>query len=156
VVTTPDVRADHRAAAALALGSAVVLLVAVGQTWLKITVGGVSGPGSSQNGWDGRDGWTVAVAAALAAVAAIALYLGRREIWVRVALFIAGCTTLVIAAVNLFSARSKANDIHDLYGIPTSDVKAQVGVGLVLVTFASVGIITGALMAQRRADGTES
>jgi hypothetical protein len=144
-----DGRQDHRVAAALALGSAVIALVAVGQTWLSIRVGGMGGPGSSQTGWDGRDGWTVAVASGLAVVAAAAMLLGRTETWLRIALFISGSATLVIAIVNLAGVRSKADDIHDLYGIPTADVKAQVGVGLVLIAFASVGIITGALLTQR-------
>jgi hypothetical protein len=144
-----DGRPNHRVAAGLALGSAFVALVAVGQTWLSIRVGGMGGPGSSQTGWDGRDGWTVAVAAGLAAVGAGAMLLGRKEMWLRITLFIAGSAMLVIAIVNLAGVRSKADDLHVLYGIPTTEVKAQVGIGLVLIAFASVGIITGALLTQR-------
>jgi hypothetical protein len=145
----PAAQRDHRAAAGLALASALVALAGVGQTWLRIRIGGVSAPGSSQTGWAGRDGWTVAVAATGAAVAALGLLMGRREVWLRVALFISGATTLVITIVNLLGARNKANDIHDLYGIPPGDVKAQVGIGLVLLAFASVGILAGALISQR-------
>ena len=144
-----DGRHEHRAAAALVLGSALVTLFAVGQTWLQITVGGIEGPGSSQTGWDGRDGWTVAVAAAFAAMAAAGLLIGRTDVWLRITLFVTGATTLVIAIVNLAGVRSKANDIHVLYGVPASEVRARVGIGLVLIAFASVGIIAGALISQR-------
>lgn len=140
---------DRRAAAALALGSAAVAVFGVGETWLRIRVAGVAAPGSGQTGWDGRDGWTVALAAGLAAVAAIGILLGRRDVWLRVALVIAGSTTLVIAIVNLAGVRTKAENIHRMYGIPSEEVKAQIGIGLVLLAFASVGILAGALLSQR-------
>jgi NADH:ubiquinone oxidoreductase subunit K len=91
----------------------------------------------------------VAVAAAVAAIAAIGLLIGRRDVWLRVSLFVAGGTMLVVSLVNLASVRSKADDIHVLFGIPTADVQAQIGIGLVLVAFASVGVVGGAIVAHR-------
>lgn len=140
---------DRRAAAALALGSAAVALFGVGQTWLRIRIAGVAAPGSGQTGWDGRDGWTVALAVGLAGAASLGILVGRRDVWLRVALFIAGATTLVIAVVNLAGVRTKADNIHRMYGIPSEEVTAQIGIGLVLLTFASVGLLAGALLSQR-------
>ena len=140
---------ERRVAACVALGSAAAALVGVSQTWLRISVDGVHGPGSAQTGWHGRDGWTVAVAAIVAAVAALGILIGRREPWLRIALFVAGGATVVVALVNLASIRSKADDIHVLFGLAPSDVRAEVGVGLVLVAFASVGLLGGALLAHR-------
>lgn len=140
---------ERRAGAALALASAAIALFGVSQTWLRIRIAGVAAPGSAQTGWDGRDGWTVALAAGLAAVAAAGVLIGRRDVWLRVVLFVAGATTLVIASVNLAGVRSKADNIHQMYGIPSEEVKAQIGIGLVLLAFASVGILAGALLSQR-------
>ncbi|MEY2571519.1 MAG: hypothetical protein QOE63_1869 [Acidimicrobiaceae bacterium] len=144
-----DESKERRTAAGLALASAVAAILGVGQTWLRISVAGVHGPGDAQTGWDGRDGWTVAVAAAVAAIAAIGLLIGRRDVWLRVSLFVAGGTMLVVSLVNLAGVRSKADDIHVLFGIPTSDVQAQIGVGLILVAFASFGVVGGAIVAHR-------
>lgn len=149
VVEAPNAAHQHRVAAALALGAALVSVVGVGQTWLRITIDGIGGPGSSQSGWDGTDGWTVAVAAAVASVVAAALLIGRHDVWLRVALFVTGGTILVISLVNLAGVRRKADDIHVLYGIPTGAVQAQVGLGLVLVSFAGVALIASGLIAQR-------
>jgi hypothetical protein len=140
---------ERRLAAGLSLTSAVAAIIGVGQTWLRISVSGLHGPGGSQTGWDGRDGWTVAVAAGVAAVAAFALLLGRRDVWLRAALFIAGGTMLVVSLVNLAGVRSKADDLHLLFGIPTADVRAEVGIGLILVAFASFGVVGGAIVAHR-------
>ena len=144
---------DRRVAAGVSLASAGVALLGVTQTWLRISVDGWHGPGSSQTGWHGRDGWTVAVAAVVAAVAAVGILIGRREPWLRIALFVAGGAMVVVALVNLASIRSKADDIHALFGISPADVRAEVGVGLILVAFASVGVLGGALLAHRTARG---
>lgn len=141
---------ERRAGAALALASATMALFGVSQTWLRIRITGVAAPGSAQTGWDGRDGWTVALAAGLAAVAAVGVLIGRRDVWLRVVLFVTGATTLVIASVNLAGVRSKADNIHQMYGIPSEEVKAQIGIGLVVLAFASVGMLAGALLAQRQ------
>ncbi|MEO7555422.1 MAG: hypothetical protein ABIV94_02295 [Acidimicrobiales bacterium] len=142
-------RVDPRVPAGLAIGSGLLALIGVYTTWLRVTVAGFSGPGGTQSGWDGRDGWTVAVTAAVAAAAGLALLIGRREAWVPNLLILTGGITVVIAAVNVAGASAKADDIHLRYDIAASDVSAHVGVGLWLVALAGAGILAGALLAHQ-------
>ena len=145
----PVPRIDPRVPAGLAIGSAVLALLGVYSTWLSVTVSGFGGPGSSQSGWDGRDGWTVAVTAGVAALCGCALLVGRREAWLPNVLILAGAISVVIAVVNVAGAGSKADDIHLRYSILPSDVHAQVGIGVWLVAIAGVGILAGALLAHQ-------
>lgn len=142
-------RIDPRVPAGLAIGSAVVAILGVYSTWLHVTVSGFGGPGSSQTGWEGRDGWTVAVTAAVAALCGIALLIGRREAWLPNVLILAGAISVIIAVVNVAGASAKANDIHLRYAILPGDVHAQVGMGVWLVAIAGVGTLVGALLAHQ-------
>ncbi|MGI8662602.1 MAG: hypothetical protein ACR2LQ_05240 [Acidimicrobiales bacterium] len=142
-------RIDPRVPAGLAIGSAAVALLGVYSTWLHVTVSGFGGPGSSQTGWDGHDGWTVAVTAAVAAACGVALLAGRREAWLPNVLILAGAISVIIAVVNVAGAGSKADDIHLRYDIVADHVHAQVGIGVWLVALAGVGTLSGALLAHQ-------
>jgi hypothetical protein len=142
-------RIDPRVPAGLAIGSAVIALAGVYSTWLHVTVNGFGGPGSSQSGWDGRDGWTVAVTAAVAAACGLALLVGRREAWLPNLLILAGTISVVIAVVNVAGAGSKADDIHLRYAIVPGAVHASVGIGVWMVALAGIGTLVGALLAHQ-------
>jgi hypothetical protein len=142
-------RIDPRLPAGLAIGSAALALVGVYSTWLRVTVSGFGGPGSSQSGWDGRDGWTVAVTAAVTAGCGIAILLGRKEAWLPNLLILSGAVTVIIAVVNVAGAGSKADDIHLRYSILPTDVHASIGIGVWLVAVAGVGTLAGALFAHQ-------
>ena len=81
-------------------------------------------------------------------VAAGALWIGRRDLWLKIALLIAGGVTIVIAMVHMVDAGSKARDIEVQFGIPAGDVSAQVGVGLYLVVVGGLGLLAAGLRAR--------
>jgi hypothetical protein len=140
-----NVTEANRQAAYISLIGAVLAFLGTFQWWVQIMIAGLSPPGSAQTGWDGGDGRTIVVAAAAGAVCAGALLIGRRDLWVKVVLLIAGATTVIIAIVNMVDAGSKAHDIQVQFGIPSNDVSAQIGVGLYLVVFGGAGLIAAGL-----------
>ena len=139
---------DNRPAAYAAMVGAILGAVGAFQVWLRITVFGVSPPDSAQTGWQGGDGRTILFAAIVAAIAGIGLLLGRRDLWLKVALLIAGGVILVIALVHMANVGSKANDIEEQFGIPTGDVRATVGAGLYIVIAGGVAILAAGLRAR--------
>jgi len=118
------------------------------QVWLRISISSVSPPGSAQTGWNGGDGRKIVVAALVAAVAAIGLLLGRRDLWLKVALLVSGGVILVIALVHMANVPSKADDIETQFGIPAGDVRAEVGTGLYVVVAGGVAILAAGLRAR--------
>lgn len=139
---------DNRPAAYAALVGAVLGVVGAFQVWLRIRVAGFNPPGSAETGWKGGDGRTIVVAAVVAAVAGVGLLLRRRDLWLKIALLIAGGVTLVIALVHMANVGSKANDIELRFGIPAGDVHAEVGVGLYVVVAGGVALLAAGLRAR--------
>jgi hypothetical protein len=146
--TAPADRATNRQAAYVGLGAAAVAAVGAFQVWLRIHIAGFIPPGSAETGWKSGDGRTIVVAAVVAAVAAGALLIGRHDLWLKVALLIAGGVSFVIALVNMVDVGSKAHDIQVQFGIPEGDVRAQIGWGLYLVAAGGAGLITAGLAAR--------
>ena len=144
----PDSRTDNRPAAYVALLGAALGIIGAFQVWLRITIATVSPPGSAETGWRGGDGRTIVVAAVVAAIAGIGLLLGRRDLWLKVALLIAGGVILVIALVHMANVPSKAEDIERQFGIPMGDVRAEVGTGLYVAIAGGVAILTAGLRAR--------
>ena len=148
------VRIDNRPAAYAALVGAALGAIGAFQVWLRITVfdptavAFVHPPGGAETGWKGGDGRTIVVAAVVAAIAGIGLLLGRRDLWLKVALLIAGGVTLVIALVHMANVGSKASDIEQQFGIPTGDVRADVGAGLYIVIAGGVAVLAAGLRAR--------
>jgi hypothetical protein len=138
----------NRKAAYVGLIAAGLAIIGAFQTWLRIRVGGLTPPGSAQTGWRGGDGRTIVVAAVVGALAAVALWIGRREPWLKIALLISGGVTVVIAVVHMLDVGSKAHDIEVQFGIPAADVRAQVGVGLYLVVLGGIGLLVAGLQAK--------
>ena len=139
---------NNRPAAYAALVGAVLGFVGAFQVWLRVTIASVSPPGSAETGWRGGDGRTIVVAAIVAAIAGVGLLLGRRDLWLKVALLIAGGVTLVIALVHMANVPSKADDIEKQFGIPMGDVRAEVGPGLYVVVAGGVAVLAAGLRAR--------
>jgi hypothetical protein len=139
---------ENRKAAFVGIMGASLAIVGAFQVWLRIRIAGFIPPGSAQTGWRGGDGRTIVIAAAVAGVAAGALWTGRRDLWLKIALLIAGGVTLVIAIVHMVDAGSKARDIQVQFGIPAGDVSAQIGVGLYLVVVGGLGLLVAGLQAR--------
>jgi hypothetical protein len=148
VPVVPIESVDNRPAAYAALFGAVLAAIGAFQVWLRISVVNVSPPGSAETGWKGGDGRTIVVAALVAAVAGVGLLLRRRDLWLKVALLIAGGVTLVIALVHMADVGSKANDIELQFGIPSGDVRAEVGAGLYIVAAGGVAVLAAGLRAR--------
>lgn len=139
---------DNRPAAYAALFGAVLAAIGAFQVWLRISVVNVSPPGSAETGWKGGDGRTIVVAALVAGAAGVGLLLRRRDLWLKVALLIAGGVTLVIALVHMADVGSEANDIELQFGIPSGEVRAEVGAGLYVVAAGGVAVLAAGLRAR--------
>lgn len=145
-VALPETAAgDNRIAAFIALASAAVSLIGAFQVWLRITIGGFAPLGSDATGWEGGDGRTVVGAAVVGAVVAVFLLRGWREMWLKVALFIVGGVTVVIATANIAAVRSKAHDVEVQFGIAAASVRATAGIGVWLALIAGLGFVGAAL-----------
>jgi hypothetical protein len=144
----PAAHVDNRPAGYAALVGAVLGAVGAFQVWLRVSIASVNPPGGAETGWKGGDGRTIVVAALVAAIAGIGLLLGRRDLWLKVALLIAGGVTLVIALVHMANVGSKANDIQQQFGIPTGDVRAEIGAGLYVVVAGGVAVLAAGLRAR--------
>jgi hypothetical protein len=142
---------EQRAAASVAaIGSAAIVGGAFA-TWIKVAVRGLSGPGSTMTGLDGRDGRTVVVCGLVGFVAAVTVALLRRATWQRAALFIAGGVATIVAAVAIVDVSSKVKSLEKQFGIPADNVTARVGPGLWLVAIGGVLLLAAALLASRDA-----
>src|SRR5207244_1421741 len=129
-MTPEHIAMENRKAAFAGIVGAALAIVGSFQVWLRIRIAGFIPPGSAETGWRGGDGRTIVLAGLIAGFAAGALWIGRRDLWLKIALLIAGGVTIVIAVVHMVDAGSKARDIEVQFGIPAGDVSAQVGVGL--------------------------
>ena len=96
---------ENRKAAFAGILGASLAIVGSFQVWLRIRIAGFIPPGSAQTGWRGGDGRTIVLAAVVAGCAAGALWIGRRDLWLKIALLIAGGMTIVIAVVDRKSTR---------------------------------------------------
>jgi hypothetical protein len=143
-----QVAVENQKAAFVGILGAALAIVGSFQVWLRIRIAGFIPPGSAETGWRGGDGRTIVLAGVVAGVAAAALWIGRRDLWLKVALLIAGGVTIVIALVHIVDAGSKARDIQVQFGIPAGEVSAQVGVGLYLVVIGGLGLLAAGLRAQ--------
>lgn len=141
-------------AAALALVAGALVLFGAMLTWYRIELGGVTAPGGSATGFGGRDGLTVAAAAVLGAVVAVALLLGRRDLWCKVLLLVAGGVVIVISAAGIVDASSKADKVSDEFGIPAGRIEAEVGPGLWLVLAGGATHLAAGSLVRRLGAGT--
>jgi len=126
-------------------------LAAVGSVmnWIAIDIGGVSAPGGSATGLEGRDGRTVLAAALVALVAAGFVVAGRRRVAAKVALLVAGAVTAIVAVAGIVDATGKDEEVEDEFGIPADRVVAEVGTGLWLAAAAGVALLAaGAVVEQ--------
>jgi hypothetical protein len=129
------------------VGAALAVIGAF-QVWIRIRIAELAPPGAAETGWNGGDGRTIVVAAFVAAIAAGGLLLGRCDLWLKIALLITSGVVLVIAAVNMVDAGSKAHDLEVQFGIPAGDVRAQVGLGLYIVVVGGVALLVAGLRAR--------
>ncbi len=67
-------------AAALGLAGAALVTAGAFADWYTISIAGITAPGGSATGWDGRDGRTVVAGAAICAVAAVLVALDSRRL----------------------------------------------------------------------------
>jgi hypothetical protein len=148
VLASEHVEIENRKAAFAGLLGAALAVIGSFQVWLRIRIAGLAPPGSAETGWRGGDGRTIVVAAVVAGAAAAALWIGRRDLWLKIVLLIAGGVTIVIALVHMVDAGSKARDLEVQFGIPSGDVSAQVGVGLYLVVVGGLGLLASGLRAR--------
>lgn len=146
----PAVSDDPRNRLAATIAAAGGGLAAVGTflDWFTIRIGGVTAPGGSATGWEGRDGRTVLAGAVVALVTAALLALGTRRLAPRVALVVAGGITGVVAVAGLVDASGKADTVADEFAIPADRIHAEIGPGLWLVTAAGLAEVVAGLVAR--------
>ena len=134
-MNAPRVTADQRGRLVASLGLAGAALAAGGTflDWFTIEVGGLTAPGGSATGWEGRDGRTVVAGAVVCLVSAVLVVLGSRRLAPKIALIVAGGVTAVIALAGILDASGKADKVQDEFAIPAERVQADVGAGLWLV-----------------------
>jgi len=147
-IIPPHVVVGNRKAAYVGLVGAALAFIGAFQVWLRIRIAGFIPPGSAETGWNGGDGRTIVMAAAAAGLTAVCLWVGRRELWLKITLLITGSVSIVIAVVHMVDAGSKARDIEVQFGIPADDVRAQIGVGLYLVVLGGFGMLIAGLQAR--------
>jgi hypothetical protein len=150
-MTAPVGTVDNRLAAALGAAGGVGSALAAFLTWFEIEIDGLAPPGSFQSGLAGRDGRTVVAAGAVAAVVAVLLALGRSDPWLKLTLLVAGGVTTIIALVNLVDASSKADRLHDEFGVAADALSARPGAGLWLLLVSGVATLGAGLAARRAA-----
>lgn len=110
-------------------------------TWFTIEIGGISAPGGSATGLEGRDGRTVLAAAVVALLAAGFIAVGRRVFAAKVALLAAGAVTAIVAVAGIADATAKDEEVEDEFGIPADRVVADVGAGLWVVAVAGAALL---------------
>ena len=141
-------RRDELAMVAAVLGGGLAALGSV-MTWFTIQIGGVSAPGGSATGLEGRDGRTVLAAGIIGLIAAGAIAVRVRRVAAKVALLAAGAVTTIVAIAGIVDATAKDEEVEDEFGIPADRVAADVGTGLWVVAVAGVALIAaGAVVEQ--------
>ena len=146
----PTLALDQRTRVAAGLGVLGAAATAAGTflDWFTITVGGVTAPGGSATGWEGRDGRTVLAAAVVGVVSAVFVVLGTRRLAPKFALVVAGGVTAVIAVAGILDTSGKADSVQEEFAIPADRVTAEVGSGLWLVLLGGV-VLSAAGIAAR-------
>lgn len=131
----PALVADQRSRLAAGLGVLGGAATAAGTflDWFRITVGGVTAPGGSATGWEGRDGRTVLAAAVVGLVASALIAVGTRRLAPKFALVVAGGVAAVIAVAGILDTAGKADSVQEEFAIPADRVTAEVGSGPWLV-----------------------
>ena len=134
------VTADPRSRLVAALGVVGAALAAGGTflDWFAIEVGGLTAPGGSATGWEGRDGRTVVAGAVICVVSALLILLGSRKLAPKIALVVAGGVTAVIAIAGVLDTSGKADKVQEEFAISADRVQAEVGTGLWLVTLGGI------------------
>jgi hypothetical protein len=123
-------------------------------TWFTIEIGGISAPGGSATGLEGRDGRTVLAAAVVALLAAGCIVVGRRVFAAKVALLAAGAVTAIVAIAGIVDATAKDEEVEDEFGIPADRVVAEVGSGLWVVAVAGVALLAAGATVSPPASGS--
>lgn len=138
-------------AAGLGLAGAALVSIGAFADWYTITIGGVTAPGGSATGWEGRDGRTVVAAAAICALAAVLVALGSRRLAAKAGLFVAGAATVVIAVAGIVDTTRKAQQVEREFAIPAGRVEASVGPGLWVVAVGGALEVAGGVAVDRGA-----
>jgi hypothetical protein len=136
-------------AAGLGLAGAALVTLGAFADWYTITIGGVTAPGGSATGWEGRDGRTVVAGAAICAVAAVLVALDSSRLAPKVAMAVAGVATLVIAVAGIVDTTGKAEQVEQEFAIPAGRVSASVGPGLWFVAAGGALEVAGGAAAHR-------
>lgn len=147
---TALLRADpqNRLAAMLAVAGGGLAALGTFLDWFTITIGGVTAPGGSATGWEGRDGRTVLAGAVVSVVAAALVALGSRRLAPKIALIVAGGVTAVVAIAGVVDTSGKADSVADEFAISADRIDAAVGSGLWLVTVAGLAQVLAGLLAR--------
>jgi hypothetical protein len=116
--------------------------------WFSIEIGGISAPGGSATGLEGRDGRTVLGAALVALLAAGAVVVGYRRLAAKVALLAAGAVTTIVAVAGIADATAKDEEVEDEFGIAAERVVAEVGTGLWLVAVSGAALLVAGASAE--------
>lgn len=144
------VTGDPRSRLVAALGVVGAALAAGGTflDWFAIEVGGITAPGGSATGWEGRDGRTVVAGAVIGVVSALLILLGSRKLAPKIALIVAGGVTAVIAIAGVLDTSGKAEKVQEEFAISSERVQAEVGTGLWLVTLGGVVEVAAGVLAR--------
>ncbi len=129
---------QNRLAAGAALLGGAFAALGTFLDWFTVAIGGVTAPGGSATGWEGRDGRTVLAAGVVCGVSAALVALGSSKLAPKIALIVAGGVTAVIALAGILDAGGKDDAVQDEFAIPAERIRAEVGPGLWLVVTAGV------------------
>ena len=136
-------------AAALGVAGAGLVTLGAFADWYTISIAGITAPGGSATGWEGRDGRTVVAGAAICVVASALVALDTRRLAPKLALFATGVATLVIAAAAIVDTTGKAEQVEQEFAIPAGRVTASVGPGLWIVALGGALELAGGAVAHR-------
>jgi hypothetical protein len=136
-------------AAGLGLAGAALVTVGAFADWYTISIAGVTAPGGTATGWEGRDGRTVVAGAVVCAVASVLVALDTRRLAPKLSLVIAGFITAVIAVAGIVDTTGKAEQVEREFAIPAGRVVARVEAGLWLVAVGAVLELAGGVAAHQ-------
>jgi hypothetical protein len=129
---------QNRLAAGAALLGGAFAALGTFLDWFTVAIGGVTAPGGSATGWEGRDGRTVLAAAVVCGVSSVLIALGSTKLAPKIALIVAGGVTAVIALAGILDTGGKDDAVQQEFAIPAERITAEVGPGLWLVVTAGV------------------
>jgi len=149
-VRAPTLALDQRTRVAAGLGVLGAAATGAGTflDWFTITVGGVTAPGGSATGWEGRDGRTVLAAAVVGLVASVLVALGTPRLAPKFALIVAGAVGAVIAVAGILDTSGKAESVQEEFAIPADRVTAEVGSGPWLVLLGGALVLAAGIVAR--------